>query len=310
VSPSLSYAAVTPARDEAHNLPRLAASLIAQTVKPLAWVIVDNGSSDGTMSIARRLAAEHDWIHVRQTPPGSRYDRSSPLKRAFHSGVDALEGKGDIVAKFDADVSMDPEFMEGVLTAFQAEPTLGMASGTLLEERDGRWRELILLGDHCWGPTRCYRRQCLAAVLPLDDGGGFASIDETKAHVAGFRTRTLRHLPFRHHRLEGTGEGSRWKAWRGQGEAAHYTGYRFSYLLARCAYRVLSDRAALGLIVGYFDAALHRRPRYHDPQVRAALRERQRIRHFFAVIRGRIGEEIPADLGSGYPDRAHASTGA
>jgi biofilm PGA synthesis N-glycosyltransferase PgaC len=291
VSPSLTYAAVTPARDEATNLSRLAGALIAQTVLPKAWVIVENGSRDSTLSIARSLAAEHDWIEVLQTPPGDRYDRSSPLKRAFHAGVEAVGGRGDIVVKLDADVSMGPEFFAGLTDAFAADPALGMASGTLLEERDGRWRELTLLGDHCWGPTRSYRRECLAAVLPLDDGGGFASIDETKAYLAGFRTRTLRHLPFRHHRLEGTGEGSRWAAWAAQGEAAHYTGYRFSYLIARCAYRMRTDPVAVALLVGYFDAVLRRRPRYHDPRIRAALRERQRARHFPAVVRRRMGQQ-------------------
>jgi poly-beta-1,6-N-acetyl-D-glucosamine synthase len=287
VSSSLTYAAVTPARDEEANLPRLAGSLIDQTVKPVAWVIVENGSSDSTLSIARRLAAEHAWIHVLQTPPGERYDRSSPLKRAFHAGIAALEGQGDIVVKLDADVSMDPWFLEGILKTFEADPGLGIASGTLLEQRHGRWRELTLLGDHCWGPTRCYRRECLAAVLPLDDGGGFASIDETKAHLAGFRTRTLRHLPFRHHRLEGLGEGSEWRAWERDGAAAYYTGYRVSYLLARCVYRIRTEPAALALIFGYVGAAARRRPRYHDARIRTALRERQRIRHFPAVLRRR-----------------------
>jgi poly-beta-1,6-N-acetyl-D-glucosamine synthase len=288
VSRPLTTAAVTPVRDEEANLPRLGASLIAQTAKPVAWVIVDNGSSDATPAIARRLAAEHAWIFLRQTPPGDRYDRSSPLKRAFHAGIAALEGRGDVVVKLDADVSLEPGYLEGVVEAFAADPRLGIASGTLLEERGGRWREAILLGDHCWGPTRAYRRECLDAVLPLDDGGGFASIDETKARLAGFRTRTLRHLPFRHHRPEGSGEGTTWQSWVGQGAAAHYTGYRFSYLLARCAYRLRREPQALGLIAGYCGAVLHRRPRYHDAGVRAALRERQRIRHFPAVVRARL----------------------
>jgi poly-beta-1,6-N-acetyl-D-glucosamine synthase len=289
VSLPLTTAAVTPVRDEEANLPRLAASLIAQTEKPVAWVIVDNGSSDKTPAIARRLAAEHSWIFLRETPPGDRYDRSSPLKRAFHAGIDALEGRGDLVVKLDADVSLGPGYLEGIVEAFAADPRLGIASGTLLEERGGRWREAILLGDHCWGPTRAYRRECLDAVLPLDDGGGFASIDETKARLAGFRTRTLRHLPFRHHRPEGSGEGTTWQSWVGQGVAAHYTGYRFSYLLARCVYRLRCEPQALGLLAGYCGAVLHRRPRYHDADVRAALRERQRIRHFPAVVRGRLG---------------------
>src|SRR5436190_2942728 len=293
MSPGLSYAAVTPARDEEANLPRLAASLIAQTVKPVVWVIVENGSTDATASIARGLAAEHSWIRVHQTPSGDRYDRSSPLKRAFHSGVEALDGRGAIVVKVDADVSVGQGFFEGIIEAFEADPTLGMASGTLFEERDGQWRETILLGDHCWGPTLAYRRECLAAVLPLDDGGGFASIDETKARLAGFRTRTLGHLPFRHHRLEGTGEGSQWESWAAQGAAAHYTGYRFSYLLARCAYRMRTDPLALALIPGYLEAAARRRPRYPDKRIRVALRERQRVRHFPAVIRSRARQQAP-----------------
>jgi biofilm PGA synthesis N-glycosyltransferase PgaC len=288
VRPSLTASAVTPARDEADNLPRLAASLIAQTVRPTAWVIAENGSSDATLGIAQRLAAAHPWIKVVQSRPGDRYSRSSPLKRAFHAGVEELGGVGDIVVKFDADVSLEPGFLEGIIEAFEADPLLGIASGTLLEERDGRWHEEILLDGHCWGPTRAYRRECLEAVLPLDDGGGFAAIDEVKARLAGFRTRTLRHLPFRHHRPEGSGEGSTWRAWVGQGVAAHYLDYRISYLLARCAYRMRRDPAALGLIAGYCSAVVRRTPRYPDARVRAALRERQRARRFVSVVRGRV----------------------
>lgn len=294
MSPALTYAVVTPARDEEANLPRVAAALLAQTVTPEAWVIVDNGSSDATADIVRGLAAEHAWIHPLQAPPGDRYDRSSPLKRAFHVGVEALAGRGDVVVKLDADTSFEPGFFAGLLAAFETDPQLGMASGTLFERRGGEWTEVVLLADHCWGPTRAYRRTCLAAVLPLDDGGGFASIDETKAHLAGFATRALPDLPFRHHRPEGSGEGSPWRSWAAQGEAAHYTGYRFSYLLARCVYRMRAEPVAIALLAGYFGAVLHRRPRYRDPEVRAALRDRQRIRHFPAVIRSRLPHATPA----------------
>jgi glycosyltransferase involved in cell wall biosynthesis len=290
----LGYAAVTPARDEEDNLRRLAASLLAQTVKPAAWVIVENGSSDATLAIAQRLAGEHAWIHVLQTSSSATYDRTSPPMRAGPAGVDALAGAGDVVVKLDADVSCEPDYFERMLRAFEEDPRLGIASGTLTEERDGEWREWILLGDHCWGPTRAYRRACLDAVLPLDDGIGYASIDETKARLAGFSTRTLTGLPFRHHRPEGAGEGSMWRNWRGQGAAAHYTGYRFSYLLARCAYRMRSDRAALALLVGYLDAAVRRRPRYGDRAVLDALREGQRARHFTAAVRSRIGRASAA----------------
>jgi glycosyltransferase involved in cell wall biosynthesis len=220
----LTYAAVTPARDEAENLARLAACMTAQTRLPERWVIVENGSTDGTFELAQRLANEHGWIRVLQTASSDRYDRTSPYMRAWHAGVDSLDGAGDLVVKLDADVSFETTFFAGLVEAFEDDPTLGIASGTLLEVHREEWREWVLLGNHCWGPTRTYRRACLEAVLPLDDGVGYASIDETKAHLAGFSTRTLRHLPFKHHRPEGAGEGGRWRNWHVQGEAAHYTG--------------------------------------------------------------------------------------
>jgi biofilm PGA synthesis N-glycosyltransferase PgaC len=288
VSSGLTYAAVTPARDEAANLPRLAQAMVAQTRTPERWVIVENGSSDETRDIARRLADRHPWITLVVSPPSERYDRTSPYMRAFHRGVEELAGAGGVVVKLDADVSFEPDFFAGLLAAFAERPELGIVSGTLLEEHGGGWRESILLGDHCWGPTRAYRRACLEAVLPLDDSTGYASIDETKAHLAGFATGVLRQLPFKHHRPEGSGEGSRFRSWKGDGAAAHYTGYRFSYLLVRALYRMRRDPTAAGLLAGYLGAAARRRPRYADKAVIRALRDEQRVRRFFPVLGSRF----------------------
>jgi biofilm PGA synthesis N-glycosyltransferase PgaC len=286
-APPRTYAAVTPARDEEDNLRRLGRALAAQEARPVRWVIVENGSSDGTLGVARGLAAAHPWIEVRQTAPAAAYDRTSPYMRAFHAGVAALDGAGDLVVKLDADVSMAPDYFAGVLAAFAAEPRLGIASGTLLEERGGRWREIALLGDHCWGPTRTYRRACLERVLPLDDGIHYAVVDEARAHLGGWTTATLRHLPFRHHRPEGAGEGSAWRNWVAQGRAAHHMGYRGTYVLARCAYRLRDDVAALGLVAGWAAAMVERRPRCSDGAVVAAVRERQRVRHAVGLRRAR-----------------------
>jgi hypothetical protein len=272
----LSYAAVTAARDEAANLPRLAASMLAQTPRPAAWVIVENGSTDETLHVARALASEHEWITVVQSPAGDRYDRTWPYMRAFHLGVEALAGRGDVVVKLDADVAVDPEFFAGLLAEFAADPTLGIASGACLEQHDGEWRERPILPGHAWGPTRAYRRPCLEAVLPLDDSVGYAAIDEVKAHLAGFRAATIHHLPFQHYRPEGAGEGSRWRAWHAEGAAAYWTGYGIAYLAVRCLYRATSEPAALALLAGYLGAVVRRRPRYPDPAVRAALRRRHR----------------------------------
>jgi poly-beta-1,6-N-acetyl-D-glucosamine synthase len=283
---SSTYAAVTPARDEEENLSRLAEAMLAQTIKPERWVIVENGSGDGTAALAAKLAETHSWITLLQTRGSRAYDRTSPYMRAFHAGVESLHGGGDVVVKLDADVSMEPDFFERILTAFATDPRLGITSGILFE-RDGGgvWREREIFGHHCWGPTRAYRRACLDVVLPLDDGISYAVVDLAKAELAGFRTGAIQDLPFLHHRPEG-GRQSAWTSWHEQGEAAHYVGYRLSYLLARSAYRSLrEDPAAVALIAGYMRAALERRSRYGNAGVVAALRESQRPRRVLQSLR-------------------------
>jgi poly-beta-1,6-N-acetyl-D-glucosamine synthase len=280
----LSYAAVTPARDEEQNLPRLAEAMVAQRKRPLRWVIVENGSSDGTLELAHELARRHSWIEVIDIEPSREYVRTM-AEAAFQAGLDALAGEGDLVAKVDADVSFEPDYFERVLAAFEADPQLGIASGSCHEHDDGVWRVLTLLGDHCWGPSRTYRRACLQAVLPLE-GALFTLIDETKARIAGFRTRTLREVPFRHHRPEATNDVSLWGHWHRQGVGSYQLGYRPSYLLVRCGYRATHQLSALALLVGYANAFSRRLPRYHDARVIAEIREQQRARRFLATVRG------------------------
>src|SRR5207237_8139771 len=112
----------------------------------------------------------------------------------------------------------------------------------------------------------------------------------TKAQLAGYRVRCLHELPFRHHRPEGAGEGSRRRAWLVEGESAYYVGYRFTWLLGRCLYRLRHDPAALALPVGYLRAALRRAPVYGDADVRAALRAKQRLRNGVQLVLRRLRE--------------------
>src|SRR5205823_6380294 len=132
-------ALVTPARDEAENLTRLAESVAAQVRMPDAWVIVDNGSTDGTTEIARRLEREESWIRLIVVPPDPAYLRGGPEVRAFMTGAEALDRPVDVVVKLDADVSFAPDFFDRLLQRFEEDPTLGIASGICLEQEGDSW---------------------------------------------------------------------------------------------------------------------------------------------------------------------------
>src|SRR6266540_4974529 len=123
------YALVTPARDEAASLRLLATCVIGQTVRPQAWVVVDNGSTDETPAVVQALAREYPWITLLESAPTSSAEPGLPIVRAFHAGLAALSQPVGVVVKLDADVSFEDDYFEKLLAAFDADSTLGIASG-------------------------------------------------------------------------------------------------------------------------------------------------------------------------------------
>ena len=274
-----SYAVVTPARDEADNLPKLAASLATQTVPPVAWNIVDNGSTDGTLEVAHELEAEYPWIHVLTLPGTTVADRGGPVVRALQAGIAALDDAPEIVVNVDADITFEPDYFEGLLGKFDDDRSLGIASGSAYELRRGRWEQRFVTGNTVWGASRAYRWRCLQQLLPLEERVAWDGVDEFKANARGWRTAAFEELPFRHHRREGQRDGTAWRARANQGNAAHYLGYRPWYLVLRALWNARREPAALGMIWGYAAAAATRAPRIADPDARAYLRRQQSPRN-------------------------------
>jgi Oligosaccharide biosynthesis protein Alg14 like/Glycosyl transferase family 2 len=299
---TLSYAVVTPARDEAENLARLAQCLARQTVPPTTWIVVDNGSSDSTREVLDELAQTHAWIHGVSVPGEETAVRGAPIVRAFHAGLARLDLLPDVVVKVDADISMEPDYFERLLAAFEESPSLGMASGSAYELRGSAWRQIVTTRSSVWGAARAYRRDCLRDVTPLDEYMGWDGIDELKARARGWTTKTLLDLPFRHHRREGERDGARGlRGWAARGRAAHYMGYRAWYLGLRSLYHARRHPAALGMLWGFAGAALRRDRVCPDQEVRAFLRREQTIRSLptrrrKAPTQTEIAEEQHADV--------------
>ena len=158
---SLSYAIVTPARNERDNLKRVADSIIAQARRPAWWVIVDDGSDDGTDAVARELAQRHDWISVVGTGEGSA-DLDNGRRRgrdllAFRRGLSFLPGPVDVFVKVDADTSIRPGLLRPPTRTLCRQPDLGIAGGCCYELVDGDWERIKVAGSHPRGASRAYR---------------------------------------------------------------------------------------------------------------------------------------------------------
>jgi poly-beta-1,6-N-acetyl-D-glucosamine synthase len=290
----VAYALITPARDEAKNLPRLAACVERQTILPDMWIVVDDGSTDGTGELVRDLAQRHSWIVALSSSGGVK--RGGALNRgrrtgrdvvAFHTGVDALRAAYDFVFKLDADVSFDDDYFERQLTKFANDPRLGIASGTCYERVGDNWRPYHVARNHVRGATRCYRWECLQDVFPLEERIGWDAVDEIKANLHGWKTASFPDLPFYHHRLLGARDGAR-QAWLLEGELAHYLGYRFSYLFVRALFRATREPHALAMIRGFAVARRRRDPRV-DAEVVKYLRHEQSLRKLPLRLRQALG---------------------
>lgn len=292
-----SYSVVTPARDEAVNLPKLAASFAAQRIRPTVWYIVDNGSSDGTLEVARRIAGEHDWVRVLSLPGTSVADRGAPVVRALQAGIAALPDPPDVLVNVDADITFEPDYFERLLAKFAGDPSLGIASGSAYELRGGQWEQRFVTGSTVWGASRAYRWDCLQQLLPLEERVAWDGVDEFKANARGWRTVAFEELPFKHHRREGERDGTAWRARRNQGQAAYYLGYRPWYLLLRALWNARGEPAALGMVWGYAASALRREQRNHDPDARAYLRRQQSPRNLKRRAREAAGRRNEPRLG-------------
>jgi biofilm PGA synthesis N-glycosyltransferase PgaC len=278
---ALTYALVTPARNELDNIDRLARSVIAQERLPGGWVIVDDGSDDGTLQATQRLARDHDWIYVLDRG-GDRSGLTSgrQLGRdllAFRAGVRALPVDTDVVIKVDADLEFARDYCARLVARFEHNPRLGIASGSCFECVNGDWERRHIIQSAVWGASRAYRRDCLDTVMTLEPRLGWDGLDELRAHVRGYETQAFLDLPFYHHRREHSRERGRLRAQIAQGRANWYMGYRPSYLLLRALYRSRKDPSALAMPLGYCVAAAGREERFPEEDVRQALRARQRL---------------------------------
>jgi glycosyltransferase involved in cell wall biosynthesis len=288
-SHDLTYAVVTPVRDEVANLRRLALCLRAQILQPLEWIIVDNGSTDGSSQLAATLARRAANMRVLTLPGGEAAARGAQIARAAEAGFAAIGSDADVIVICDADVSAASDFFQRLLGMFAADPLLGIASGSRYEFVGGQWRQRFVTGTSVEGQCRAYRAACLREILPLEKNMGWDGVDEAKARVQGWHTGAFRELPFRHHRQVGARERSRFGAWSSQGAGAHYMGYRPSYLLLRALFRSCRDPAALGLISGYVMAGLRRTSRCADDEARNYVRHQQSLRNLLSRLREASG---------------------
>jgi biofilm PGA synthesis N-glycosyltransferase PgaC len=287
-------AVIVPFLNEEAFLPAFLESVEQQTRQPDRLALVDDGSTDGSFAIASEFAERHDWaVALRRPVREQRGDRLACAAEyaAFQWALDRADGEWDVVAKLDADLRLTPRTVETIASELERQPDLGLA-GSYLSEIDGRGAlgRLAIRPEHVHGATKFYRRECYEAISPMPAILGWDMIDEVKATMAGWRTRSFA-MPDGdplHMRLRGGHDGLL-RGFRRWGEGAWAMGEHPLHVVLHGFQRMSDPPLVIGglnYMLGWASAGLRRLPRA-EPEVRAVVRRGQLERIGRRLTRGR-----------------------
>lgn len=274
------YIVITPVRDEAPHIEKTIEAMLLQRLLPRLWIVVDDGSTDGTGEILDRHASQIEWLRVVHRPNRGHRANGGGVMEAFHAGLAVVsDEEWDYLVKLDGDLSFAPDYFDRCLAMFEDDATLGIGGGTVCQLEHGALT-IDSKGDppfHVRGATKIYRRACWDAISPLARATGWDTIDEVKANHRGWTTRTFTGLTLIQHKPTGGADG----AWRNafkNGRANYVTGYHPAFLLAKCVKRSIDRPVMVGsiaLLSGYLSGYVRGIPRAAEPQVIRYLRQQQ-----------------------------------
>jgi poly-beta-1,6-N-acetyl-D-glucosamine synthase len=265
-SDHMPYVLITPARNEESFIEKTIESVIHQTVLPVKWVIVDDGSTDKTPEIISRYLPQHPWIEMVQMP--QRRDRSFAAKvHSFNAGYQRVQGlQYEVIGNLDADISFDKELLAFLLKRFAEDPALGVAGTIFREEGYSSETDSFEGQRHVSGQCQLFRGRCFEEIggyIP-HRAGGIDWMAVTTARMMGWKTKSFREKSFFHHRHLGTAGRGALSAMFSYGEKDYYLGGHPIWELFRVAYRTTKRPyifAGFSLGLGYCWAFLRRTPR-------------------------------------------------
>ncbi len=291
-SAAYKYVLITPARDEATYIRKTLEAIVAQTVRPLKWVIVSDGSTDGTDEIVKEYAAKHSWIELVRMP--ERKERHFGGKvHAFNAGQARVQDLDySVIGNLDGDTSFDPEYLEYLLEKFAQNPRLGVAGTNYVEDawddalkHDYRFSNI----EDVTGQCQLFRRECFKDIggYQPSRNGGVDLIATISARMHGWQTRVFTDKVLFHHRQQGTAQFHRFTVELSNGRKDYIFGSHPLWEIARATYRLSKKPVVLGgclLFAGYFWAMATRKEKIVTPAF-VTFRRREQMNRLSQIVR-------------------------
>lgn len=275
---------ISPVRDESRYLRRTLDSVVAQTARPVEWIMVDDGSSDDTPEIIREYAGKYPFIRLVSRDNRGFRKLGGGVIAAFNYGKERIEHTDyQYIAKLDGDMSFGPRYIEKMLARLQSEPRLAAASGKVYREQNGKFIKERHIAEQVAGQFKLYKRAA------FEDIGGFVQhlawdgIDVHQARLKGWQTLSFfdPEAWLWHHRIMGSSDRNLYIGRLRWGRGNWYMGYHPLYAMATGVNRMREKPYVIGgllMIAGYCYAAARGLPQYEDPHFRQELKKWQLAR--------------------------------
>jgi biofilm PGA synthesis N-glycosyltransferase PgaC len=290
VSKLLSYIIVTPARNESRSIELTIQSVIAQTVLPLKWVIVSDGSTDGTDEIVQKYATDYPWIELLRMP--ERKERHFAGKvYAFNAGQSRVKDlRYEVLVSLDADITFEKDYFEFLLEKLASDATLGLVGTPFRETTNETYDYRFVSIEHVSGACQVFRRECFEGIggyIPVK-GGAVDNIAVISVRMKGWKTRTFTEKTCLHHRAMGTAQQGAWSARFKFGGKDYAIGNHPLWEAFRTAYQMTKKPLFIGglaLGMGYLWAWLRRAERPVSAELMQFHRreQMQRLKRFLHV---------------------------
>ena len=287
------YALVTPARNEARFIEQTIQSVVAQTIRPIVWIVVSDGSTDETDAIVGRYLEMHSWIQLVRMP--ERRDRHFAAKvSSFNAGFERVKDLDyDIVGNLDADITFEPDYFAFLLQKFAEDSTLGVA-GTPFVEGNQSYDYRYTNVEHVSGACQLFRKNCFADIggyVPIK-GGGIDWLAVTTARMKGWKTKTFTEKVCYHRRAIGTAQKNKFRALFAQGGKDYYLGGHPLWQVFRAFYQLRRKPYIVGgflLLLGYLWSAITGVKRQVSPELMRFHRaeQMQRLRRALGLANAR-----------------------
>ena len=273
------YIIITPVRDEEKFIEKTIQSILSQTIRPIEWVIVNDGSSDNTGRIIDKCASQHNWIKTVHREDRGFREAGGGVIEAFYEGYSSLESRDwDYIVKLDGDLSFYEDYFEKCFKEFENNPKLGIGGGAVYDLLiNGKLEIAKVPLFHVRGATKIYNRACWNAIGGLIKAPGWDTLDEVKANMLGWETKAFPEIVLIQLKATGSADGT-WTNWVKNGKANYISGYHPLFMIFKCIKRISQKPyiiSSIGLLYGFGSGYIREIPQVNDKCLIKYLRKQQ-----------------------------------